>query len=507
MSSMRFPVSIFISLFLVLFLVIFDYAITLTSAIYTVSDLGGSGFMSNYATSFYALGNALGVPLGRSFSDKVGPIRLLIICLSLFGFFSGMCALSSTFFFFVAFRFIQGIVGGPFYTLLNRLFALLTPQGKETLFTSITLTIFTVGPVLGASFGGWIAYDYIWQWAFYINIPLSIFLSFFLRKKLKNLAVPPLNRTFDSVGYFFYFVSVFSLGFVFITGQEFDWFRSPLINAFFGIGIFTTLFFLPWSYFHPDPIVNFRFLKNPSVAFGLIYLAVLFSAYFGMVILLSLWLNLYVNYTPLWIAVLIGTMALAGLFPTFLMMNRIGLMDCRFPLIIALIFLAYSCFHTALFNVEINFERIASSRIFAGVGLALFLPPIFRLCFHSIPKEKGLDMVILFQFVRALSSGIGSALYSILWQRRVVFFHERLGEKLTVFSAPTRNFFTQAHHFHLAGNKAAAQLNVYLERQATSLALDDCFYFMGIVMIGLGLLTLISFSLKKEIFCPEKKLS
>ncbi|WP_454783076.1 hypothetical protein [Legionella sp. WA2022007384] len=80
---------------------------------------------------------------------------------------------------------------------------------------------------------------------------------------------------------------------------------------------------------------------------------------------------------------------------------------------------------------------------------------------------------------RLLGSALGVSLFLILWHRREVFFHLRLGSNLTAFSPETQNFLQQAKLFHLQGKHALAQLNNYLTRQAIALALDDCFYLMG----------------------------
>ena len=155
------------------------------------------------------------------------------------------------------------------------------------------------------------------------------------------------------------------------------------------------------------------------------------------------------------------------------------------------------------FNEEINFGRIAFSRTIAGFGLAFFLPPLFRLCFRTFPEKNALDIVGLFQVGRLLSTSLGAAIYTTIWQRRQAFYHERLGSKLTAFSMQTRDFFSQAKEFHLRGNPAHAELNELLDRQAIALALDDCFYLMGWVMVGLLILILLTYLFRRQGFIPE----
>jgi MFS transporter, DHA2 family, multidrug resistance protein len=85
------------------------------------------------------------------------------------------------------------------------------------------------------------------------------------------------------------------------------------------------------------------------------------------------------------------------------------------------------------------------------------------------------------------------ALFLILWHRREVFFHLRLGSSLTAFAHETQQFLERAKLVHLQGKHAAAQLDYYLTRQASALALDDCFYLMGWITVFLLFVVLASF--------------
>lgn len=498
------PPYTFFALFAIVFLVIFNYTLTLMGSVYIVGDLGGSNYMTTYVISFYAIGNALGVPLGRSLSGRVGTVRLLTWCLLLFALISYFCAISPNYPVFIGARFLQGLVSGPFYTLTNRLFTYFTPEEKKEKSTAIMLTILTVGPVAGATFGGWMAYELNWRIVFYLNIPPTLLLAYFVYIRLRHYNAPKEKYSFDFIGYIFYFFGVFLLGFVLITGQEFDWHRSPLIVFFSVLGTLSMTFFVLWSRYQEHPVLEFKFFKNIGFAFGLLNLALLFSIYFGTVVLLSLWLSLYVNYTPVWVGLLIGNMLIAGILPTF-MIKKLALVDCRIPLIVAITLLAISCFHTSIFNVEINFGRIAFSRVLAGFGLAFFLPPIFRLCFRSLEEDKVIDVVVLFQFVRALSSGLGVSLFVILWQRREIFYHQRLGGDLTPFSEKTKAFFVHAKGFNLDGIQSLAKLDDLLSRASIALALDDCFFFMGWLLVALAGVIVATLFLNKSSFLPEKK--
>ena len=496
-----------VALFCTLFFAIFNYTLPIMAGPYIVGELGGSNDTTSYCVAFYALGNAVGIPLGAALLNRIGPSRMLHACMLLFALISLAAATAPTYPALNIFRFFQGFVGGPIYALVFYFSGKWTPPERKDLFTSITITIFTVTPVLGACWGGWMAFYGNWSWVFYINIPLLLILTFFLRSRLKQFDEVEAKITpFDWPGYTTFAVGVLSLTSMLIMGQELDWFRSNVIITLTVLGTICLAFFILWELSCDHPIIELRLLKTPGFSFALFHLSVLFSSYFGMVVLLSLWLKLWVNYTPEWIALLIGTMAIAGLFPIFLFIKKIGYVDTRFALYSGIAILAISCFHTMYFNVDINFGRIAFSRSLAGFGLAFFLVPLFRLCFNTFPQEKSLSALTFFQIFRALSSGLGASVYNTVWQRRQVFYHDRLGSRLTTVSPITQEYYVDAKEFNLQGDHASAEFNYLLDREATSLALDDCFYLMAWILVGLFVTIIFTFYFRKGTFRPELRL-
>ncbi|HHF7366571.1 TPA: MFS transporter [Legionella bozemanae] len=457
--------------------VIFNLTLPIMAGLYIVSDLGGSPYMTSYTVSFFCIGNLLGVPLGKPGVTRLSPIQLFVVCLSLTALCSLGCATASDFFTFILFRFLEGFASGPMFLLITyTLIPLLSSNKDKVYIVSLVLICLSIIPVIGASYGAWIAYSYHWRFLFFSNIPLCIFLILYVGYGYRKYHEPVKKTYFDKLGYFYYCISMIFIGTALTTGQELDWFRSSLITFLLVFGVISLIFFVLRSWSAPHPVIDLKLLKNFYFSLAMIYIALFFALYFGMVILLSLWLKLYVNYTPDWIALIIGTMAFCGWIPVFINKRQY---EPFFPLIIALLFFAISCFYTTYFNVDINFNRIAFSRGLAGIGLALFLSPLFQLSVQTHPETKLAECIGFFHVSRLLGSGLGVALFLILWHRREVFYHHRLGSKLTAFSQETQQFLEKAKLLHIQGKHASAQLNFYLTRQATALALDDCFYLMG----------------------------
>ena len=490
-----------ILIFGALFTAAFTFTMTSMAAPYIAFDLGGSADISVYTVVFYGIGSALSIPLGKPLAARLKTGRALVLCLLVEALFTLGGALTPNYPLFIFFRFLQGFAAGPFYPLISHLLVSIVPPEKRPITTSIFVTILVIVPAIAVCWGGFIAYMYDWRWIFLFNFPWILLLAHFLWGRLKTLTAAPKETPFDGVGYFFYAVGLASLSIALTLAQQLDWYRSPLLVTLTLIGLPSLLFFILWNRLTPHPLLDFTILQKPLFCFVLLYLGIIFSIYFGMITLIPLWLKLYASYTPNWIAAILGGMVFGCFLPWYLIQQKLGTLDCRIPLAISLLFLAISAFHTTIFDVEINFGRIAFSRIVGGFGLAFFLPPLFQLAFKHVPDDKMVDHIELFQIVRNLAAGLGAGLCDICWQRREVFFHERLGEKINPVSYLTKNFLARAKTYWVPGDPNAL-LDEALQRRATSLALDDVFWLLAWILVALLVALLFTLACKKETFRP-----
>ena len=485
----------FVCLFSTLFLAIFYNTVTNMAGVYIASDLGGSSDISVYPMVFFGLGNALSIPLANPLADRIGPIKLLIQGLLIYTLFSIFCAIAPTFLIFNFFRLGLGLASGLFYILSRRLLLTFAPEEKQEAYSFVMIIMYVIVPVLGASFGAWVAYESHWLWIFYINEPIALFLAayFWYCHRKKDPSSSSASVPFDKIGYLFFFIGLSCLITAATLSQELDWYRSSFFLCLIAIGFPSLLYFILRTLIHPHPLLALPLLKKPLLSYALFNLAILFSAYFGMIILIALWLNIYVNYTPLWIAVLLCNMILGGSLAYLVTTVLLRRFDPRFTLALAILACASSCYYSTYFDINVDFFHLAVARFLAGAGLGLFLLPILKLALNSDP-DQSTPIFTLFQVVRSCSSSLGAALYVILWQRRQIFFHQRLGEDLTVYSSLTRDYFHKANQtFHLTRDQSLGQLNVFLDRQSTSLALNDALGCMGYILIGLLALLVLSF--------------
>jgi len=484
------------SIFTTLFFAIFYNTVTITAGVYIASDLGGSTETSVYPMVFFGVGNLLSLPLTTPFADRFGGVKILSLSLFLFFLFSVLCASAQTFFLFNVYRVGMGFAIGPMFIITRRLLIAFTPKPSHERYFFYMILMFATIPVLGASFGAWLAYETHWRSIFTLHLPLVFSLALYFWKKIegekRGLFV------LDKIGYAFFAYGISSLITSLTLVQQLDWYRSSLICFLFITSLVSLIFFLLWTKNHPTPLFEFHLLKSPVLSYALINLAVLFACYFGMIILLSLWLNLFVVYTPLWISLLLCIMGVAALIGYFVSRDILSYFDPRWTLCVAILSFAFSCYYSTYFDVDIDFTHLAIARFFAGMGLVLFLFSLARLSLASHPLEKSDSVYEFFQITRIIFSSLGAALFCIGWQRRWAFFHERLGENLNWFSQLTQNFFHRGENrFYLTEERTKGELANFLDRQATSLALNDIFGLMGYILLGLLVLLALTFLYEK----------
>lgn len=487
-----------LALYSFIFLAVFNFTSPLMASIYIVGELGGSSDIISYSVSFFGIGNAASFPLAHIFGDRLGKTNTLLFFSLLFLITLFLCPLMPTFFLFVLARFFNGFTCGVFFPLGVSLLQKVNTEPQAKRFMAYLAFLVSITPVLGAATGGVIAYLYEWSWVFYLQVPLVLFCIASLYYNKKRFEEPIKKSPYDIVGYILYFLTIGSWTSFIVLGQELDWLRSPFLIFLLILAIASLPIFLLWEWKHPSPIIDLQLLKIRNFAISTFAVFMLFSAYFGMVILLTVWLHFDVNYTPTWISVLLLHMLIASVFLFFFVLKWIKKTAPFLPVLIAVLAFTISCFYSANFNAEINFLRISISRILAGFGLAFFFFPLFTICMNSLPQNKMAQGIALFQSSRLIAGSIGVSFYHTLFIRRIVFYYTRLDSELTPTNPNVQQFFQNLSYFHPKGLQKPAFLESALHTQATALGLADCFYAMAWLMAGLFILLLPFLFKKKE---------
>jgi len=138
------------------------------------ADLHATQAAVRWVGTGYLLALAAGVPLSGWAGRKLGPTRLWLVSLALFGVFSVWCAASGSIELLIVGRVLQGLAGGLLVPAGQTITGVVA--GREQLgrvMSTIGVAI-VIAPTLGTTLGSVMLAHLSWTWLFWINIPLCL---------------------------------------------------------------------------------------------------------------------------------------------------------------------------------------------------------------------------------------------------------------------------------------------------------------------------------------------
>jgi EmrB/QacA subfamily drug resistance transporter len=181
-----------------LFMENMDSTVLATSLPAIAADIGENPLSLKFALTSYLVGLAIFIPISGWVADRFGSRTIFAWAIVVFLAGSLACAASSSLWFFVVARFVQGI-GGAMMVPVGRL-VLLKSVEKTNLVAALNYLTMPalLGPVMGPPLGGLITQYASWRGIFLINVPISIVGLYLVLKHIPNIkedALPSLDFT------------------------------------------------------------------------------------------------------------------------------------------------------------------------------------------------------------------------------------------------------------------------------------------------------------------------
>ncbi len=457
------------------FIQILDSSITNVAIPYIAGNLSVSADQGTWVITSFAASNAIVLPLTGWLSNYFGRVRLFVTSVLLFTFVSLLCGLASSLTILVILRVIQGAVAGCLIPLSQSLLMANNPRELQGAALGFWSMIVVVAPIAGPILGGYLTEVYSWPWIFYINVPIGLFSAFITWAMLGDRESEIIRKPIDWVGLFFLAAGVACLQVMLDKGKDLDWFDSTFIVALTVISVISIAYFVVWNYYEEYPIVDFSFFTNRNFVFGTIAITLGYLFFFGSAVTLPLWLQTKLNYTPFWAGVAVAPI---GIFPVLLSafvgmyMHRI---DLRWLSTTSFFLFSITYFYQTNFTTEVSLDVIMMTRLFQGLGVAVFFIPLVQISLAEIPPDKFASASGVFNFIRILvGSGFGTSLAIELWTHRAI---SRGGYFAEAISPYNPEFVRLCHLF---GNDAAHPTGLFariwadiVDRQGYMLATND----------------------------------
>ncbi len=474
-----------IALGLASFMNVLDLTIVNVSIPNISGDLGVAPGQGTWAITSYAVAEAIMLPMTGWLASRLGQVRLFMISTLMFTMASLLCGMAPTFQILLAARVLQGIFGAAMIPLSQTLLLSAYPPEKQGLATGIWAMTTIAAPIVGPLTGGWITDNLSWHWVFLINLPVGILCLTMVYGIFKKRETPTEQKPVDMIGLLLMMVGVGSLQIMLDKGNELDWFGSPTIvilavMAFVGIGLFVI-----WEWYDEHPLVDISLFTHRNFVVSSVCLFFGTIAFFGSTVVLPLWLQTQVGYTPTWAG---RTMALGGVMAVILgpiVGANIGRLDARAVATFGFSVFALYAFVCARFTPDVDYQTLATSRLIMGVGVSCFFLPLITIGLSGISAEKMAGASGLNSFIRNMGSSVGTATITSMWEHKAQIHHARLVENVTEVSSTAQSFLQQLGQTGLSPQAALSYTDRLIDTQAYLLSTNGVLCTCGLLMLCL----------------------
>lgn len=469
---------------------------------YNAGSLGGvTSSFAAWGTTFYLIGVALGVPLARILSGRYGEYRVLTIGYLCYAAASLIAASSESIYMYAPARFSFGIFGG-FLAVLSQSAALgelPEPQYKLGLgyWAALGILPYTLAVFLG---GFWAEY-FNWRWLFYANATIGVLTAAIVGALLYGRTYKLKIVRFDAMGFFLLAVILLGMQLIFSTGNDFDWFGSPLLTGALIVVTVCVPVFIIWEWGERHPIVDVRLFSRSSYAMGVFAGFVGFLTIQGLMSLLSVQMQLLLGYTSSLAGHVYLTMMIAGLPLAGFMYEISKRLDVRF--VVSLMFICSSVVLTwlGLFDKHASYDALIMPVIFLGICLSALSAPTSTLATYGLSGVKYKRAAEEFLLFRLVGGAFGIALQSVIYFRWTPYHQLNLSEYLggrRYTSLDTISALTQKlQDMNMSESVARRQIARLIRQQAGILAVNDAFLMGAFICFVMGIVVWLA-RLKKD---------
>ncbi len=468
------------------FMNVLDTSIANVSLSAIGGDLGVSSTQATWVITSFGVANAIAVPLTGWLAQRFGAVRLFTTSVLLFTVASLLCGLATSLPMLIAFRVLQGAVAGPMIPLSQAL--LLSSYEKQKAGTALAIWAMTtlVAPVMGPLLGGWITDNISWPWIFYINVPVGLIAAGVTYSIYARRETPRHRLPIDRIGLALLILWVGALQIMLDKGEELDWFNSGAIVALAVIAFAGFCVFLVWELLdNAHPIVDLRLFRRRNFWTGTLALALGYGVFFGNVVLLPLWLQLYMGYTATDAGLLTAPVGILALLLSPFVGRRVGKTDPRLLATVAFVIFAFALYLRTRYNTQADFRFLVIPIIVQGAAMAFFFVPLVSLTLSGLPPERIPAASGLSNFARITAGSFGTSIATTAWDNRAILHHAQLVEYVRAGSPAADHYLGVLRAGGLSSPQAAAVVNRVVDVEAHLLAANDIFWISSLAFIAL----------------------
>ncbi|VVE14504.1 DHA2 family efflux MFS transporter permease subunit [Pandoraea anhela] len=472
-----------IALSLATFMNVLDTSIANVSIPAISGDLGVSSSQGTWVITSFAVANAISVPLTGWLTERFGAVRLFISSILLFVLASWLCGMAPTLEILLAARVLQGAVAGPMIPLSQSLLLSSYPPAKSSMALALWGMTTLVAPVMGPILGGWISDNYHWPWIFYINIPVGIGAAYVTWLIYAKRETPTHRKPIDTVGLALLVLWVGSLQVMLDKGKELDWFNSSTIVVLALVALVSFCFFVVWEITEKHPVVDLTLFKRINFTGGVIAISVGYGLFFGNLVILPQWLQIYLGYTATEAGLVMAPVGLFAIILSPIIGKFLPKLDARWVVTVSFLLFALVFLMRSHFNTLVDTRTLMIPTFLQGVPMSMFFIPLTAIILSGLPGHRIPAAAGLSNFVRITCGAVGTSIATTVWDNRISLHHAQLTENLTPYDATFNGSVQSLNQLGMSTPQAHGYIDRLVTQQSAMLGANDIFWISAVLFV------------------------
>ncbi|MBB3772131.1 DHA2 family multidrug resistance protein [Angulomicrobium tetraedrale] len=474
-----------------MFMAILDIQIVSASLSEIQAGLAASSDEISWVQTSYLIAEVVMIPLSGFLSRALSTRWLFAASAVGFTLMSFMCATATSINEMIAYRALQGFLGGGMIPTVFAAAYTIFPRSKLPIVTPLIGLVATLAPTIGPTIGGYLTDLFSWHWLFLVNIVPGI-LVVIATVTLVDFDEPDLAllQRFDWWGLLFMAGFLGSLEFVLEEGPTNDWFEDNAIFLFAIVGGLSSIAFFARVLLARDPVVDLKAFANRNFSVGSAFSFVVGIGLYGLTYLYPLYLARVRGYSALQIGETMFVSGLAMFFMAPVAGRMVAKVDPRMMIAIGFAVFAIGTWQMTGITKDFDFWELLVPQILRGVGIMMAMIPINNISLGTLPPSQMKNASGLFNLMRNLGGAVGLALINTVLNDRWDLHLARLHESVQWASATAverLDTMTQAMGSLGSDAEAAAlkKLAGQVRLQAEVMAFSDVFLVLTVLFVVL----------------------
>jgi EmrB/QacA subfamily drug resistance transporter len=321
--------------------------------------------------------------MGR-LADLFGQRRIYLFGLFTFTLGSALCGFSSTIYFLIGSRMIQGLGASALMAVGPAIITTVFPEKERGQGLGIIGSIVSIGFIAGPILGGFLVEHFGWRSIFFVNLPVGAF-GIFLSSKVLERGETAGKVQIDVRGalLLFFFLTFLLL---FLNRAGGGWMLLPYGWLF--ISLSSLILFLVVEYRSPSPLVDLRLFKRRLFISSLGTSLLSFWMNAAHAFILPFFLQNILEFSPSKVGMLIFPVAFTVMVVAPLggrVSDRVGV---KIPATLGLTLTSLTIFSFTFLGSPTSDYPILWRQVCLGIGIGLFNPANNSAIIGSLPKEK-----------------------------------------------------------------------------------------------------------------------